>query len=520
MKKLISIVLILCFVLSTGVTTFADTTYSAKEISENIFLRNDGALYTYDFINNEFAFLGENITKSKDGNLEFVKSFGHTASYGGNFKGIFDNAYYQTKDGTVYSYSSYYGDLKKLKQVDLIKKYENYYFLTENNNLYYTDSFDGYGLIAENVKDFKGIKDSYERVLYRTFDDTLYLAEYNYKGVKVLENCSDTYFGVFEFYCAKSNDEKWYHMGSNNNYRLEAPILVDGNDITPNEFETMVEVKDYILGNNMFCWCKDGNLYYKSEDKKELLYEHIAYYDGNIAITVDGDAIAFDKYGNYVYLDTNIEGRLSRANYYGYYGDVSFVNKQGGISVVNDDKLEVLKLNEKYPDRSDWAETEISQADNIGYIDSVKYIPMQNSITRNEFCNMIVDFCEKYLGKELSTTSNPFEDTENEKVIKAYANGIITGISSDEFAPQDKITREQMCAIMTRTTKFLNPNVSFGQPIAFSDMGQVSSWAVEGVNAMSGLGIVKGDGYSITPQSNTSVEQAIAMTYRLYNKIK
>ena len=133
---------------------------------------------------------------------------------------------------------------------------------------------------------------------------------------------------------------------------------------------------------------------------------------------------------------------------------------------------------------------------------------------------MIIDFCETYLGRELSSTSNPFKDTENEKVIKAYANGIITGISSDKFAPQDKITREQMCAIMMRTAKFLNPNVSFGQPIAFSDMGQVSSWAVEGVNAMSGLGIVKGDGYSITPQSNTSVEQAIAMTYRLYNKIK
>ena len=133
---------------------------------------------------------------------------------------------------------------------------------------------------------------------------------------------------------------------------------------------------------------------------------------------------------------------------------------------------------------------------------------------------MIVDFCEKYLGRELSTTSNPFEDTKNEKVIKAYANGIITGVSSDKFAPDDRITREQMCAIMTRATKLLKPDVQFGQGIAFSDMHTVSDWAVEGVNAMSGLGIVKGDGVSITPKSNTSVEQAIAMTYRLYNKIK
>ena len=51
-------------------------------------------------------------------------------------------------------------------------------------------------------------------------------------------------------------------------------------------------------------------------------------------------------------------------------------------------------------------------------------------------------------------------------------------------------------------------------------MDRVSDWAVEGVNAMSGMGIVKGDGVSITPKSNTSVEQAIAMTYRLYNKLK
>ena len=136
---------------------------------------------------------------------------------------------------------------------------------------------------------------------------------------------------------------------------------------------------------------------------------------------------------------------------------------------------------------------------------------------------MIVDFAETVKGAKLSTASkNPFSDVGEDQVavLKAYANGIIAGISATEFNPKGNITREQMCAIMTRTIKYLNSDATFGTPIQFSDMASVSDWAVEGVNAMSGLGIVKGDGVSITPQAQTTIEQAIAMTYRLYGKVK
>jgi len=409
----------------------------------------------------------------------------------------------------------------------IIQNCNDVYFLAEDNVLYKVyNKYNYYSLskIADNVIDVRlggGIG-----LLYRDLNSDLY--QYDKGSKLILKNCSDVY-GLFDgnanddCYYARTNDGKWYHWGYNSENVLEPIKKVDGINITPYYIEEPMQATEYIWqdeyrGNknkiHKLIWSVDGNLYYNGT---KVADDVVRGWNGRRFITSGGDVIVFTDRDEYKYFDVNLvdfDEYFSRG-----------IDKNGDLYYLEDNGVgllthKIVRAGYKYMNRSDWANAEIALADEIGYIDSVKLFDMQSNIRREDFCNMIVDFCEKYLGKELSTTSNPFEDTENEKVIKAYANGIITGVSSDKFAPDDRITREQMCAIMTRATKFLKPDVQFGQGIAFSDMHTVSDWAVEGVNAMSGLGIVKGDGVSITPKSNTSVEQAIAMTYRLYNKIK
>lgn len=478
------------------------------------------------------------------------------AGEGTRFISYYSNYYLLTEDGRIYNdvYNNFdleqnYGPASSLieffdyrdKKISPQHFFGNMEYLFSEDHTLYSVHNDG-AVVCENVQDFIMVDpEGYGRgtVLYRDANSNLYHYDRYGKSTLLLENCSNIYDGIswqstydsytwYRMYFAKTNDNQWYHWGENEDYRLESQKMVDGNDITPYEFEKPIPATEFVYkyeisnnSKNIFKtveWNLDGCLYINGEKIADNICAVSEYhYDrGDVRFTTyDGDVISVE-YDGYKFTVSIFDTNFSDLHDY-----ESGIDKSGNFTYIDENNtIKTVRANYKYLNRSDWANAEIASADEIGYIDSVKLFNMQSNIKREDFCNMIVDFCEKYMGRELSTTTNPFEDTENEKVIKAYANGIITGVSSDRFAPDDKITREQMCAIMTRATKFLKPDVQFGQGIAFSDMHTVSDWAVEGVNAMSGLGIVKGDGYSITPQSNTSVEQAIAMTYRLYNKIK
>ncbi len=543
MKKVLSAILVMAILLTSAVSVFATDDYGIKCNSGNeYFLRNDGALYRWfnkelKLVDTDIVMVDDKGYHKTDYKHEIAKQTGISLNdipeithfiYLQPFGYDDYREYYASSDGNIYELECF-NDKYTFKQhatVGKVVEVSEHFFITEDNSLYLRG--DGYypsitfPKIADDVVDFK--ETDYQVAIYRTSNNDLYLYE-NHETKFLLSNCSKWYsYAQYAYGFAKTNDGKWYHMGNNSGFVFEPEKMVDGNNITPERFDTMVQASQYIYKcsykSGVYEWALDGNLYYyeknKGVEEKQLIAEGVIALFDQGAVTSGGDVIVFHPLVNTPYsFDCNIKDMHN-------FIEFPFVSENKYIIDLSDDwdQIITIKLGEKYPNRSDWADAEIALADEIGYINSVKLFDMQSNIKREDFCNMIVDFCEKYLGRELSTTSNPFADTENEKVIKAYANGIITGISYDTFAPDNNITREQMCAIMTRATKVLNPDVQFGEGIKFSDMHLVSDWAVEGVNAMSGLGIVKGDGVSITPKSNTSVEQAIAMTYRLYNKIK
>jgi len=173
---------------------------------------------------------------------------------------------------------------------------------------------------------------------------------------------------------------------------------------------------------------------------------------------------------------------------------------------------------------SSWAIPEIERAiENNLTVDSILN-SFQNNITRQEFCEISVKLYEKLTGKTAVPVSlNPFTDTDNAEVLKAYNLGIVKGVSSDWFAPELSISRQEICVMLLRALKVSRPSRDYtvtGQ-VDFIDKDSIASWAMEAVEYMNRNGIMKGvGGNRIDPLGNTTREQAIALVMRTYDAFK
>jgi hypothetical protein len=162
---------------------------------------------------------------------------------------------------------------------------------------------------------------------------------------------------------------------------------------------------------------------------------------------------------------------------------------------------------------SSWAANELKKADEFGLIpDILKNTDLTKPITREEFCELALVLYEKTTGKTPAPYApNPFTDTTNPQILKAFALGITKGTSATTFDPNKTITRQECATMLFRTIKGIVPEADYsitGVP-DFPDQKDIDSWAVEGTKYMSKLGIIKGDdkGYFM-PKAATTAQQA------------
>lgn len=109
--------------------------------------------------------------------------------------------------------------------------------------------------------------------------------------------------------------------------------------------------------------------------------------------------------------------------------------------------------------------------------------------------------------------SSPLYDA----VVWGYQNGLVSGVSETSFAPDDLLTREQVCTILTRFAAL--ENISFIQVASanqFKDSLDIQNYARSGVTACQLAGLVKGyeDGY-FRPADSMSRQECAAVTYRV-----
>lgn len=223
-----------------------------------------------------------------------------------------------------------------------------------------------------------------------------------------------------------------------------------------------------------------------------------------------------------------------KENTYYFRAYFSLENPDG--SFVNSPFSNVVEIGTAafYSGASNWAKPELQKANDLGLIpDILKGADMTKPITREEFAELSVLLYEKVSGKAGKAFSpNPFTDTTNPQILKAYDLGITTGTSKTTFSPKVLINREQCAAMLFRAIKAINPvgDYSIAGVKDFPDQKYISAYAVEATKYMSKTGIIGGDAKgNFMPKATTPAqeatgygmatrEQAIALSLRTHDK--
>lgn len=137
-------------------------------------------------------------------------------------------------------------------------------------------------------------------------------------------------------------------------------------------------------------------------------------------------------------------------------------------------------------------------------------------------CQIIVRLYERLTGQEtIAPNSNPFKDTKDESVLKAYALGIVKGTSADTFSPDKPVTREQIAVMLFNTLvkAGFGDQLPEGATPEFVDEAQIASYAKTAVDHLAAAGILQGteskEGVLFRPKGNASREQMFVLAYRI-----
>lgn len=174
-----------------------------------------------------------------------------------------------------------------------------------------------------------------------------------------------------------------------------------------------------------------------------------------------------------------------------------------------------------YKGASSWAVAELDKATDYGFVtDSIKN-NMTEYITRKEFSEIAVRLYEKLTGVTAEYSQEPFNDTTNPEVLKAYELGIVKGVGGGKFAPDHLITRQEISVMLFRTMKMCWPQTDFTvtDVAKFTDEAKIESWAIDAIRFMFKNGIIKGTGDgSVSPLINTTRQEAVLLVVRTYEK--
>lgn len=185
--------------------------------------------------------------------------------------------------------------------------------------------------------------------------------------------------------------------------------------------------------------------------------------------------------------------------------------------LINDVKIRTAAF---YSNASVLAIPELNKANSMGLVpDSLRGVDLTSPATRAEFVAVSVKVYEALSGTKLvPAASNPFTDTSDAEVLKAYSAGITAGVGGGIFAPDTLLSREQAATMLTRVFKKASMpgwtletdsrfTLSYTKPAPFADDANISSWAKDSVYFMAANGILKGTGNNLfSPRPITAAE--------------
>ena len=171
-------------------------------------------------------------------------------------------------------------------------------------------------------------------------------------------------------------------------------------------------------------------------------------------------------------------------------------------------------------------------ADTAWYADAVQYVyenGLMTGVSESEFApdgtatrGQIVTILWRLAGSPVVNYAMRYADTDEgawygEAVRWAASTGVVTGYSESSFGPNDAITREQLAAILYRYIKTQGQGFTgmWYFPLRYDDAASISDWADEAMHWCVMKGVLNGTGETtLSPQLTATRAQLAAILQR------
>ena len=153
---------------------------------------------------------------------------------------------------------------------------------------------------------------------------------------------------------------------------------------------------------------------------------------------------------------------------------------------------------------------------------------LREPITRTQFAALSVRLYEAMSGQTIPafTGTNPFTDTTDPEVLKAYSMGFTSGVSSTAFGAGTQLNREQAATLIAANGglgagyRKLGGTIPPQEAAPFSDRGSISAWAMDSVCFAASKGVISGyeDG-RFGPKDSAQRQACLIMALRMQQKL-
>jgi hypothetical protein len=127
---------------------------------------------------------------------------------------------------------------------------------------------------------------------------------------------------------------------------------------------------------------------------------------------------------------------------------------------------------------------------------------------------------------DITDAENKFADVPDgewytEAVIWAETNGIVTGVSETEFAPNENVTREQMATILYRYAKTKGYTLDTATDLSvFTDINEISRFAIDAIRWANKTELVNGTSETmLSPKATATRAQVAAILMRFCENV-
>ena len=159
----------------------------------------------------------------------------------------------------------------------------------------------------------------------------------------------------------------------------------------------------------------------------------------------------------------------------------------------------------------------------VSGVDAEHFEP-ERLVTREEFTKMAMQMAgAQPTGQTLPFTDVLPSDWSYPYIQAAYSADVVQGVRGDFFDKASPMTREQAAVILDRViTRFeaQRPDPGLNIYITFDDIDDASDWAVDSINYLLRIGMIKGRAESMfMPQEYITRAEAAAMLYAYLNTL-